>query len=561
MRKSLTTLQRCAIDCLLDSVRHQRIKSVDADDVFKMCAAFPSSGASADPLGLRSDIAIQKGLYCYWQLIEPQNITAFQNSFIKDTFDKLNFVFTPEVACSAAPPTIAQHRGTVISGNDDISVDQRLAAIWEIVSQSQQENFVGGNEMKKIEGHCKALEELSFRTLSVNQLLSLIKALAVVHFKDYSLCSKLCRAVSPVASLLTVSQACNVLFNLMKLNAHDSMVAVVNKIDACVEQMNERDAMLFFQAAERQPNTSAVMAKCLPKLASRAAVLTPKATSVSFHRTFLGTMSKYNLGRHPSILVVVADLARFQNGGIKLDRDLPPLLQSLVELKIPPAAAGVSVVLNITKEAVRTCDIRSIEKYLDFLSVYPCDSTEMMETVMGRISQEANLLSSFQLTVVAELVSSYPPAKGHACGTAMCFSAAMTKEAFDAEHVERIIRSFVELHCFTGDFYDLCDFAASSRQGVARTFASLKELLGLLPATVVSDPRMKNLLRKAIDGLAHVLNDEEVNYIKKAILQLGIDDRELQAKIVMRVRQLQREAGMKQQQRLKKGYDPVDDLL
>lgn len=69
------------------------------------------------------------------------------------------------------------------------------------------------------------------------------------------------------------------------------------------------------------------------------------------------------------------------------------------------------------------------------------------------------------------------------------------------------------------------------------------------------------VLRGAIDGLAQVLNDEEVNFIKKTIHQLGIEDKELQTKIVMRVRQLQKEAGMRQQQRFKKGYDPVDDLM
>eukprot|EP00164_Ancoracysta_twista_P022197 GFYU01040752.1.p1 GENE.GFYU01040752.1~~GFYU01040752.1.p1 ORF type:complete len:151 (+),score=11.82 GFYU01040752.1:46-453(+) len=135
----------------------------------------------------------------------------------------------------------------------------------------------------------------------------------------------------------------------------------------------------------------------------------------------------------------------------------------------------------------------------------------------------------------------------------------MRKESIDATKIELTVLGLARMAHFTDDFYAVATYMFTHRQGL-RNFDSLSEFLSYLNPKVASEPQMVEIVAKAIEALAPILNDEELLHCKKSFMALGINDRRIQQQIFGQVRRVQQSyRGGKG--KMKRGYDPADDLL
>jgi hypothetical protein len=550
-----STLEKC-----LNVVRLGKVRGgLNADDVFRICGIVSVSGASADPLGLSLDTPFLLGLAHYYKKLDAAALQPFQKSLIVKA---LGLGVIEHGGSSLSSSVVTTDGNKAVQGVDP-EIDERITAIWAIVNESREANHIGATDLQKITRHCEAMA-LTLRSMNGTQAARLVKALAVMNYQNYNFTSVLARRCCEVATQWSGTTACQVLFNLLKLNIQDSLVAILNRIDASVETLTHPATFLFFQSMERQANTSAAAAKIVPKVATRAAALFSTAEAISYHRSFLVCLSRYGLGKHPSVVLCLNDCARFINSkqSRKIDlRDLMPILFTLVDLRVTPTTEGVPPLIEALNDRLTTIDHANLFSVVEFLSVYPCSGSEgMMSKVLCRLENDCGRLTVPHFVGVLEMIASYPPAKGHPCLARFAFAAQTLKETLDADALERIIGCLLESEQLSDDFFLLCEFAHAHRQGVARNTTSLMHLFQVTSPRAAADARWKRILVRAVEGLAAILREDELSSIRAEVTRLGIQDPNLQQKIFGRMRNLQKEAGARKQRQYRRGYDPVDDL-
>lgn len=551
---SPSPLQRC-----LDVIRVGKVHGgLSADDVFRICGIF-SGGPASDTLGLLADASFVLGLASYYHKLDAQALQPFQKSLI---IKALGLSATTPSTSHGVEVAAAASSSALEGSNPE--VEERITAIWTIVNDSREANHVGSDDMQKVNRHCDALQ-LSLRSLNGVQASSLVKALAVMSYQNYNFTSVLARRCCEVASQWNGQTACRVLFNLQKLNIQDSLVAVLNRIDADAQTLPVNATFLFFQAMERQPNTSAVAAKTVPKIATRAAALFSMAEAVSYHRSFLVCMARYGQGKHLAVVACLRDCARFvghHTGAKHVDmRDLMPILFTLIDLKVSPTTEGVAVLLHALQERVPTMDHHHLYSVVEFMSVYSCTTGDViMSSVLARLEHDCAKLTVPHFVGVLEMIASYPPARGHPCLARCAFAAQSLKETLDADALERIIGCLLEVEQLSDDFFSICEFAHTQRQGVARNTTSLMHLFQVTSPAAAAHPQWRRVLVRAVESLAAILRVDEMSSIRAEMARLGIHDPNLQQKMFGRMRSLQKEAGAQKQRQYRRGYDPVDDL-
>lgn len=565
MRRSIGRLS--ALSTMLAAVSDRRIR-LEPDDLYKICMVV---GDSKDTLGLKGNTPFLQALWQARSELAAGALPPFQQSMVDGALKDVPPP-APGQFASGGPSTSQQdndgaaaaivgfrppsdvqaadgeeHTPIVFS---DPSIEERIVAIWDCVALYQTGSYTMGDG-KRVAEHCAALDPL-MRRLSVGEVTNLVRALATLNFYDFNFSTLLARRCCELAPEMTARQLCQTYYNLMKLNVQDSLVAVVRRIDAKVQELKWKDIYLFCQALERQANTSAAPTALVPKLVTRAMTMTDHIPTPSFYRSMLVAMMRYNCARHPSLPQLVSSIARLAS---KLsDRDLVPTLNALVTMK-QTKAEGFAAIFKHAEQTVTTIDIRAIDQLVDIVSVCPLDSSAFMANLMTRLTADAGRLTIGQLAFMIDLVSTYPPIRGTPCAVALAFTANVKKEALDSDKCEGVLLGLARMGHFTDDFHAIAEFLYTQRQGI-RTFEALGELFQCLTPEVVKDPSMMELVAKSIEVLAPVINEEEMHQVKKALARLGVNDRRVQQRIFGAARQRSAQQAMR-----KKRYDPADDLL
>ncbi|ORC90412.1 uncharacterized protein TM35_000082100 [Trypanosoma theileri] len=584
MRRSVHWMQAGGLVKLIQAVSTSRIE-LCAEDIYKICALLKSK---EDTLMLQRNQAFIRSIHKQYQNIDPDTVTPFQRTFIDGTFAAFpdtvcelssSSSFSREVGVNgkqmdttstetkqqegdknnshivSLENNITTKKGSNLSTTsaDEPSIEERISAIWEVVQEYQSSNFLGTDGMKKIQKHCKALE-LQLRQIKPFEISSLVRALATIHYQDYSFTNLLTRRSCEVASKLSQTDLCRTYFNLSKLQSHDSMVAFVNQIEIHMEKLHREQIHFVAMALERHPQISSAPARMVPKLLQRAVVHLNESDNATYHRALLVVAARYNLRRHPVVVKIFSDTSRHLDKIV--DRDLLAILQSTIDLGISANTPGLPELLEKTESIVPTVDIRHVDALMDILSVLPIDTGSIMTKLMNRLEVDGGKLSIPQLVFILDLLSSYPPAKGNACIVGLAFAASLRAESFDGEALEQVILNLAQLQHFTDDFYTLV-IVLQNNKGGFRSFEKLANLMKSCTQEVVADRRGQEMITKGILGLAPSLNDEELAEARKLLTKLGVTDKNVHQMIFRRAKQLQRESGSRWSRR---GYDPADDF-
>lgn len=554
-------MTRRSLAFTLSYVADRKIK-LEADDLYKICMIVSSN---EDTLGLKNNVPFLQALWRTKNELPSGSLPPFQASMVDGALKDVpppTDTNTPNPNLSTSQTAVVgfipygiqaadgeEHNAVTFS---DPSVEERIRAIWDCVSLYQNQSYTTGDS-KKVAEHCQALDPM-MRKLNVGEVSSLVRALATLNFYDFNFSTLLSRRCCELASEMTARQLCQTYYNLMKLNVQDSLVAIVRRVDSKISELKWKDIFLFCQALEKQQNTTAAPTNLVPKLVTRALELTNEIPTPSFYRSLLVAMTRYNCSRHAGISQLVKAIARLSE---KIgDRDLLPILQSLVTLK-QTKTEGFSTIFKRAEIIVSTMDIYLIDQLTDTISLCPLDSTVFMNNLMNRLTNDAGRLSIPQLVFMIDLISTYSPVRGTPCAVSLAFTANVRKESLDSAGCESVLLSLARMGHYTDDFFAISDFLFAQRQGI-RTFDSLNELLSGLNATIVQHPQMLELIAKAIERLAPVINEEEMLHLKKSLTQLGVTDRRIQQRIFGAARQ---RSAQQMNLRKKNRYDPADDLL
>ena len=593
-------LSPVALDMTLSPITRRAVV-LSADDLYKICGLF--SGAD-DPLELRQHKSFLQALLAAKDALEPNTITPFQATVIKAAFDQVDTELLLQAKDeSLKPESRHEHKQVVesagastskvmasatkgqVASDDEPTIDERLTAIWNVASsQHNQQHQVSSVDSKNVHRHCAALTPL-LRKLTPTQTTSIAHALSLINFQDYAFVSLLARRGCEVAGQVTAKELCRLYYNLSRLNVHDSMVAMVNHIEANLDSLTWKDFFLLLQALERQPLTSAAMAKVLPKLATRIIGFFGKDSHIhaaTFHRALLNSLAKYNLNKHPACIAAVRDVLRFAD--TIGEKDLFAILSAIVDLKVgqatgssvhaiaPPSlssasseqpitiSTAITELVSIATRQVPKMDCRQIPVLMDLASMLPSDTSALMSQIMERLSNEGGKLSPHEVVTVVDMLATYPPARGHVCIAQLAFAVSVRKEAYDGDAAELLLLSFAKLGHFTDDYFAIADFAFTSRQGL-KSYASLRTFLGCLDKNIMIHHKMKAIVTAAVQLVVPALNDEELSQVRKELFRLGAEDRSLQQRILNRQQSLKSERRGGGSGFGSKRYDPVDDLL
>lgn len=574
MRRCKLWLQGKGLTTLISAVSSCRV-ALASEDVYKICALLK---AKEDTLHLQTNQSFIHGLHVQYKKLDPEEVTPFQKSFIDGTFAA--FPLSPDLLVASSQtgknegsditniqagetsisPVVAS--GTVVEkcphaglgSGGETEVEERLAAVWDIVQECQKSNFIGTDGIQKIQVHCKALER-HLRRMRPFEIVSLVRALATINYQDYALTNLLARRSCEVASKLSSSEVCRTYFNLSKLQSHDSMVAFVNQIEIQMDNLHRDQVQFVAMALERQPQIASAPARMVPKLLARAVTLLHEVNDAAYHRSLLVVAARYNLRRHPAVPKIIANVTKHL--GSVSDRDLLTMLQSAVDLEISAGTTGMSELLERTETAVDTVEVRSLDTLVDILSVLPVDTGKIMERLLNRLTVDAGKLSIPQLALTLDLLSGYPAARGHPCIAALAFAASMRADSFDGEALEQLLLNLGQLGQFSDDFYALVQVLQNVKGGF-RSAEKLFELMRCCTRDVVSDVRGQDMITRGILGLAPGMNDENLSEARKLLVQLGVDDKNVHQIIFRRAKQIQRESGSRWGRR---GYDVSGDTM
>ncbi|RNF22479.1 uncharacterized protein Tco025E_03079 [Trypanosoma conorhini] len=578
MRRSAVWLQSGVLSMLIDAVSTRRVE-LGPEDVYKICALLK---AKDDALLLQTNRPFLFGLHAEYLKMGPDAVAPFQRTFIDGVFaahpvaddvtraensagtaaaaagrqhrqqstlaltTTTTTKDTPESALAAenndnsrSKDAVVRKGAAAIRSDEEPTVEERIAAIWEVVQEYQSTNFVGTDGMQKIHRHCKALE-LQLRQMKPFEVASLVRALATINYQDYAFTNLIARRSCEVASKLSSSELCRTYFNLSKLQSHDSLVAFVNQIEAQMERFHREQIQFVAMALERQPQIASAPARMVPKLLARAVSHFSEKDSVVYHRALLIVAARYNLSRHPAVVKIIEDASKHLES--IPERDLLALLQSTVDLGVPAGTPGLAELLGKAEAVVSTIDIRHVDALMDILSVLPMDTGGVMANLMNRLVADGGKLTMPQLTFILDLLSSYPPAKDNACVSALAFAASLRAEYFDREALEQVVLSLAQLNQFSDDFYALVAVLQGNKGGF-RSFDNLASLMKCCSRAVVLDVRGQDMITKGILDLAPTMNDEELAEARRLLTRLGVNDKNVHQMIFRRAKQLQREAG------------------
>jgi len=530
------------------------------DDLFKLSGLW----TTGDQLGLRKERMFLQSLWNTRQSLKPEELTPFQANAIDMAFrledvQQLLDLNKPHKANSSNEQASSQSMGKEVSAgattpDQKSELEERLTRIWDIADRVGKEGgHISASDLKTMSEHCAALGD-HLRKFNASQVFSLSKALAVVHYRDYTFASKLARRGCELASQCSANELIRFYNNMVRLNVQDSLVAVMNRIEEGIDHVRIRDIHLFVQALERQGNTSAVAARVLPKMAQRAAeqLTSSPDDRPPIHRPLLVSLSRYNLQRHPSFELILKDAIRCVN---TLDeRDLLAILQSIVNT---PFASGpvVAPLLQRAEAAVPCMDARHLEVLVDVLSQLDSgDLPKLMLALMSRIVTLAGNMTSQQTVSFLDILSTYPAAAGDPCITSLLLAIALRKDAYDGDQLGSVLVSCARLHHFSDDFYAIADFAVTQRHGIKSQAGLMEFITTVTPQD--ADFRLKIVLAALIMPHVPSLNDVELNDVKKTLVRLGIDDKQLLQKLSGRYTSARQQAAVKRSR-----YDPADDLL
>ncbi|KEG12820.1 hypothetical protein DQ04_01401040 [Trypanosoma grayi] len=582
MRRSARRLQAGALAMLMDTVSTQRVE-LGPEDIYRICALLK---AKEDTLMLQTNQAFLHGIRAQYQKMDVDAVTPFQRTFIDGAFAGLSIGVLGSHSetgkgenemKSGTPAGVSEQRKASRSVADTLAVgaartvatakvttadvslvepavEERISAIWESVQECQSNKFVSSDGMRRIKSHCKALER-QLRQMKPFEVVSLVKALATIHYQDYTFTNLLTRRSCEVASKFSSSELCRTYFNLSKLQSHDSMVAFVNQIEAQMEKLHQEQVQFVAMALERQPQIASAPARMVPKLLTRAVHHLPETEGAAYHRTLLVVAARYNLRRHPSVNKIFLDSARHMEN--ITERDLLAILQAAVDLGISVNTPGLAELLKKAESIVETVDIRNIDAFMDILSVLPIDTGAIMAKVMQRLAVDAGKLSIPQVVFTLDLISSYPPAKGDPCIAALVFAASLRADSFDGEGLEQVVLNLAQLQQFSDDFYVLVSVLQNNKGGF-RSFDRLASLMKCCTQEVVTDVRGQDMITKGILGLAPTMNDEELAESRKMLSRIGVNDKNVHQMIFRRAKQLQRESGGRW---AKRGHNTSDDFV
>ncbi|KAG8348769.1 hypothetical protein ERJ75_000036100 [Trypanosoma vivax] len=566
MRCSVPQLRAGGLAALLNAVASRRVV-LTSEDVYKMCSLLK---AKEDTLSLRENYDFIRGIHAQYSEMDPETVSPFQRSFIDGTFATF-----PNLTASCSLPTskgeeclpnhcttqlAADGRGTMTREgavgltDGEPTVEQRIAAINELVQEFVSSNFVGSNGMQKVQKHCKALE-LQLRQMKPFEVVSLVRALSMIHYHDSTFTHLLARRSCEVASKLSASEICRTYYNLSKLQNHDSMVAFVNQIEAQLDKLHREQVQFVAMALERQTQIASAPSRMVPKLLSRGAAVLSEADSAVFHRSLLVVAARYSQNRHPAVAKIMANVSKHLDS--ISERDLLTVLQTVVDLGFSAASPGMTELLKKTATVAETAEIRNLDTLMDILSVLPVDTGDIMAKLLERLVLESGKLTVPQLAFTLDLLSTYPPARGHACIAALAFAASVRSASFDSETLEQAVLNLAQLQQFSDDFYSLAT-VLNNEKGGFRRFEKLIGVMKCCTPEVVADVRGQEMITKGILGLAPSLNDEELAETRKLLVHLGVDDKNVHQTIFRRAKQMQRSAGSRWASR---GYDDAGSFL
>ncbi|CCW69902.1 unnamed protein product [Phytomonas sp. Hart1] len=545
--RTLARLTISKLPLLLGAVRRGRI-SFNSDDIYRLCVLLQDAD---DVLSLKKDkefmTLIAHQFHSKYGSESEANegnengkivaLGAFQKSLIDQ-------VLMPYISLASSSEDLVV-KGEVESAVMKLgskvlkepSAVERLNAILEIVSEvfvvssssdknssSSSQNHrvaIGMDQMQTIEKHMGALES-QLRSLTPINVCNLVKALARVNYQSHKHTSLLSRRSCEVATQIPSSKICKLFFNLHKLNANDSLHALVNQIILCMENFSADDVYLIAHSLERQLNTTPSAARMLSLLAKQAIKKMHKATSSTYHRSLLNALSRYGFRDIVAVSTLFQDLMRFKDN--ISERDLPVILQAAVNLRIPSSSKCYPMLLSRAEMLVeKSLELHLIDSLMDTISLLPLDSTALMASVMARLDHDAGKLSNPQLVQIISLLSTYPPAKDHICIVSLSFTASVRKDSFDASGMESIIVSLSCLTHFTEDFFNIFEMLQLSKGGFRQLSSLLTVLESFTKEIVWSEKRVQELISQAVMTFVPEMNEEEVRHCKKILMKLGFD--------------------------------------
>lgn len=439
---------------------------------------------------------------------------------------------------SAMAPMNAQHRSSSSNPNS-LTALECLTAIWSLIDEAQAEKTeFSADRVSTLERYMKEME-VKLRQLSPSETASLVKALASVHYRNYQHVSLISRRSCEVANQLSHKDACQLYYNIIKLQCVDSLMPLVQRIISFETSLSINEVRLLAQALEKQQSSSFAGGKLLTCILNRAAAIMSSAKSPTIHRSLLAATARFNITRHKAVEVILQDLSRFQKKEDYTLRDVSALLRSMNTLNIAASHPAYTFLVSCVKENVQTSlPIRHMDGMMNILSEVPVDTTEAMDLMMQRLEKDAGKLAIPQLMNVLQLLSTYPPAKGHVCIVSLSFAASMRGDSIEAAVLEDMLVSLAQLQHFTDDFFDLVNILF--KKGGFKKFETLESILSQCPPEVLKTNDGAELAKNGILQLAPILNDQELQQCRKLLLEKGIDDKALQQRVMNRAKQLQR---------------------
>lgn len=417
-----------------------------------------------------------------------------------------------------------------------------LTAMWSLIDEAQAEKVeFSGDRLSTLEKYMKEIET-KLRQLSPTETASLVKALATVHYRNYQHVALVSRRSCEVASQLGHKDACQLYHNITKLQCLDSLMPLVQRILSFEKELSIHEVRIVAQALERQQSSSFAGGRLLTCMLNRAAVIISHAQSPTIHRSLLAATTRFNVTRHTAIDAILQDLSRFQKKDDYALKDVSALLRSMNTLEINASHPAYKFLINCVKESVPTAmQVRQLDGIMNILSEVPVDTSEAMDLMMQRLEKDAGKLAIPQLMNILQLLSSYPPAKGHVCIVSLSFAASMRGDSIEAAVLEDILVSLSQLQHFTDDFFDLVRILF--KKGGFKKFETLQSILSECTPEVLKSNEGAELAKNGILQLAPILNDQELQQCRKLLLEKGIDDKALQQRVMNRAKQLQRGGG------------------
>ncbi|KPI88995.1 hypothetical protein ABL78_1879 [Leptomonas seymouri] len=421
---------------------------------------------------------------------------------------------------------------------------------------------LGSARAATLEKCLKALGPL-LRQLSPTETARLIKTLAKLNYTNYEHTIIFARRGCEVASQLQRRDLCTLFFNLHKLCTRDSLVPIVNRILEHVQELTAEEVYLLCQSMERQENTSTASQRLLTPLIAQAIKKLPDATSSAYHRTLLVSMARYRLQQPATVQLILQDwVLRWKT--TSSEKDVLVLLEAATALEAPgKVPEGLKELIERLTFLAPAMDLRHVDHAMDLLSSVPLHmSTDCMRVFLKRLENESGMLTVRQLMFVLHLLSTYPPAKGEVAVVSLAYACAIRAKSMDAETLETIVISLAMLQLFTDDFFSIAKVLQVQKGGM-RSFAQLQVLFDCCTTEMVALPHGLGMLTSIICTLAPTLNDEEISYCRKALVKLGVGDREVLQNIFTKAKRAQRVSANSSLSRKRRSgyYDPMADLI